>query len=153
MAHFCSKCGLLGLGESLVVKIFLCKQEDLNSRCRTHVKKSGMTSQACNPSSREVETGGPLGSLVSQPHLIGEPRLVLDVSKASGPPRAWAHTTTILAMHTSSPTGSQWPYSRLPGCSSRAPLLKSQRCTHIFQLSCLLCQHVCIAAIKPALSF
>jgi hypothetical protein len=56
----------------LVVKIFLCKQEDLNSRCRTHVKKSGMTSQACNPSSREVETGGPLGSLVSQPSLFGE---------------------------------------------------------------------------------
>lgn len=61
VAHFCSKCELLGLGESLVVKLFPSKQEDLSSRCRTHMKKSGMAAQACNTNPGEVETGGSVG--------------------------------------------------------------------------------------------
>lgn len=39
------------------VRCLLCKHEGLNSIPNTHVKKTGMTSCACDPSAGEVKTG------------------------------------------------------------------------------------------------
>lgn len=51
----------------------LCKHEDPSLMPRIHVKMVGTVVSMCNPSVGKADIDRSLGSLASQPNLIGEP--------------------------------------------------------------------------------
>lgn len=56
-----------------LVKFLLYKHQGLNLTPRPDYKKPSKEAHTCNPSTREVKTGGPLG--LTGPPQIGDPRL------------------------------------------------------------------------------